>query len=733
MLMRRPGFYSRLCQAALAAALVFGLMPAAQVQAQVPLSGNDLVQADLLAESQSIRAGEPFWVGVRLRMAEHWHTYWRNPGDSGLATEIRWTLPPGFSAGPIVWPIPERIPVAHLVNYGYEGEILLLTQITPPAKAAADNVPLKADVNWLVCQKECIPGEASLDMVLPTGTGGANPETAAAFVTARQTIAQDSPWLARMETTADGYVLHVAVPGLRADRIHSAAFLPYQEAMIEHAAPQSFKVEADRLTLILKRGSFAAAGLPQQTGGLLVLTEDTGGTQQRQAFEFTEIAYGAVTPASIADADWSAVLQAALLAMLGGILLNLMPCVFPVLSIKILALVGHAGPKDIESRRAQMRRHGIAYTLGILISFGALAGLLLGLRAAGAQIGWGFQLQMPLVIAVLAYLLFAMGLSLSGVFHIGGSFAGIGEGLAQRGGYQGSFFTGILAAVVATPCTAPFMGAATGFALTQTAAIGIAIFLALGFGLALPFLVLTFVPQLADRLPRPGVWMARVKQALAFPLYATVAWLIWVLSQQVGQQGLLAALLGLVLVAAAAWTFSLHGRVAAATAAVLLLAAGGAVYSTTRDAVVPAVSTAQVGPTGQTAEAFSRQKLDALLAQQRPVFVNMTAAWCITCMVNERTALNSDSVQAAFRDKAIVYMKGDWTNQDPEITRVLEQNGRSGVPLYLFYAGGRSVVLPQILTPAIVLEHLELLDRVGSYGRQLQTASLSNQTRSVQP
>ncbi|MCW0233189.1 MAG: protein-disulfide reductase DsbD family protein [Ferrovibrio sp.] len=726
--MRRPGFLSRLYQAALAAVLVLGLMPA--VQAQAPLSGNDLVQAELLAEPQSIRAGEAFWLGIRLRMAEHWHTYWRNPGDSGLATEIRWTLPPGFSAGPIVWPVPERIPVAHLVNYGYDGEILLLTQITPPAALPSGELALKADVNWLVCQKECIPGEAALDLALPTGTGGASPATAAAFDAARQKIAQASPWSARIETGSDGYVLHVAVPGLRADRIHSAAFLPHQEAMIEHAAPQAFKVEADRLTLTLKRGSFAAAGLPQQTGGLLVLTEDTGGTQQRQAFEFAEIAYGAPA-ATVSAAGWSTILQAALLAMLGGILLNLMPCVFPVLSIKILALVSHAG-----AGRAQMRRHGMAYMLGILLSFGALAGLLLGLRATGAQIGWGFQLQMPLVIAVLAYLLFAMGLSLSGVFHVGGSFAGIGEALTRRGGYQGSFFTGVLAAVVATPCTAPFMGAATGFALTQPAAIGMAIFLALGFGLALPFLVLTFVPQLADRLPRPGLWMDRVKQALAFPLYATVAWLIWVLSQQVGEKGLLAALLGLVLVGAAAWTFSLRGQMAGATAGLLLLVTGIALYGVARNPVRSAApQQAQIAPSGIRTEAFTRARLDTLVAQQQPVFVNMTAAWCITCMVNERTALSSDRVQAAFRDRDIVYMKGDWTNQDPEITRVLEQHGRSGVPLYLLYAAGQTVVLPQILTPAIVLEHLDLLDRVGSHGRQPQTASLSNlsTTRSVQP
>ncbi|MBS4047521.1 MAG: thioredoxin family protein [Alphaproteobacteria bacterium] len=719
--MRSPGFFRRLHQVALgaglAAALALGLLPAAQAQPQAQLSGNDLVDAALIAEPQSIRAGQPFWVGVRLRMAEHWHTYWRNPGDSGLATEISWALPPGFSAGPIVWPIPERIPVAHLVNYGYEGEILLLTQIMPPAQIPGD-VKLRADVNWLVCQKECIPGEATVDLALPGGTGDANPATKAAFEAARQQVAQASPWPARMQMTDTGFVLSVAAKGLEAGRIKEAVFLPHQESMIEHAATQPLRLDADGLTLQMQRGSFAAAGLPQQTGGLLLISEDIGGKLQQQAFEFSQISYGAATAAA---ADWARVLQAALLALLGGMLLNLMPCVFPVLSIKVLALVGHAG-----QGRAQMRRHGIAYTLGILVSFAALAGLLLALRASGAQIGWGFQLQMPLVIALLAYLLFAMGLSLSGVFYIGGSFAGIGESLVQRGGYQGSFFTGVLAAVVATPCTAPFMATATGFALTQPAAVGIGIFLALGFGLALPFLILTWVPQLADRLPRPGLWMERVKQALAFPLYATVAWLVWVLSQQVGQQGLLAAMLGLVLVAAAAWSFGLRGRVAMASAVVLLIAAAGALYSTARDPAAPAATMAQAQPGGAPTESFSRQKLDSLVAQQKPVFVNMTAAWCITCMVNERTALSSDSVQAAFRERGITYMKGDWTNQDPEITRVLEQNGRSGVPLYLYYAGGKSVVLPQILTPAIVLEHLDQLDR------PQKSASLSNPTANTQ-
>lgn len=712
------GLVRRLSIAVLAALLL--LAPAAMAE----LPGNRLVKAALIAEPEGIRGGEPFWVGVRLRMAEHWHIYWRNPGDSGLATEIAWTLPPGYSAGPIVWPVPAQIPVAHLVNYGYEGEVLLLTQITPPARVTGD-VALQADVNWLVCQKECVPGEARLDTTLPAGDGRRNPETAAAFDAARLQLPQPSPWQVRLEPNAEGYVLHVAAAGLRGDTIRNAVFLPDSETLIEHAASQPLTVDRDGLSLRLKRSTYAAAEPPARSAGLLILTEDTGGTQQRQAFELTGIPLAAAPAAPLAD--WPAILQAALLALLGGIVLNLMPCVFPVLSIKILALVRHAG-----EGRARMRRHGFAYTLGVLLSFGILAAILLGLRAAGAQIGWGFQLQMPLVVALLAYLLFVMGLSLSGVFHIGGRFAGIGDGLARRGGYQGSFFTGILAAVVATPCTAPFMGAAVGFALTQPAIIGIAVFLALGLGLSLPFLALTLVPQLAERLPRPGPWMERVKQALAFPLYATVAWLIWVLSQQVGQTGLLAALLGLVLLAAAAWSWNLPGRWATVAAAIAIIATGLALAGVTRDPVQGGAQVAQIN-SNSSSQAFSRQKLATLLAEKRPVFVNMTAAWCITCMVNERTALGTESVQAAFRDRNIVYLKGDWTNQDPEITAVLEQHGRSGVPLYLYYANGQSIVLPQILTPAIVLQHLDSIDRIGTRGQPEKSASLSNQTRSVKP
>ncbi|KAB2913710.1 MAG: thiol:disulfide interchange protein [Hyphomicrobiaceae bacterium] len=705
------------CAAIAALALLAG--PTAVLAASPP--AQELVKAALLAEPAAVKAGEPFWVGVRLTMKEHWHTYWRNPGDSGEATTIRWQLPPGFAAGPTVWPAPSRIPVAHLANYGYSGEAMLLTRITPPAALdASAPLTLKADVSWLVCEKECIPGEASLSLVLPVAAGAISaqpaPETKAAFDAARAATPQPSPWTAKVDVRRDGLTLRVAAKGLKAEGIRSALYFPFSETLIAHAAPQPFEISDAGLSLRLTASAALATGTPKDAGGLLVVEEAMGAATVRHAFELTQVAVGA-GPADTAEAASPlTVLQAALAAFAGGLILNLMPCVFPVLSIKVLGLIKHAGQSP-----AHVRMHGLSYTAGVVAAFLALAGALLTVRAAGAEVGWGFQLQSPVVVALLAYVLFAMGLSLSGVYHFGGALQGLGSGLAQRSGLSGSFFTGVLAVVVATPCTAPFMGTALGFAMTQPAIVGLAVFLALGLGLALPFLILTLAPRLVARLPRPGAWMETLKQALAFPIYATVAWLVWVLGQQVGPTGLFAALFGLVLVALAAWSFSVSQtagsigrRVAASLTIASLAAAGLAVAGLEQDRALSADTAQPASASG--VEVFSQRRLDELRAANRPVFVNLTAAWCITCLVNERAVLATGAVKAAFAGKNIAYLKGDWTNRNPEITRVLERHGRSGVPLYLLYAGtGEPVVLPQILTSAIVLDEIA---RVADAGLQ---------------
>ncbi|KQP76902.1 thiol:disulfide interchange protein [Methylobacterium sp. Leaf111] len=702
---------------ALALAL-FGLaLPTASAQGfKVPA---DLVKASLVGEPAAIRPGEPFTVGIRLVMRPHWHVYWRNPGDSGLAPEVAWTLPPGFSAGPIQWPSPSRIPVAHLMNYGYEGEAVLLAQVTPPATlASAKPVTLQAKLTYLVCERECVPGSAELRLTLPvaqTGTStGVAPGSMMLFEAARAALPAPAPWPVRYGAENGRLQVHLAAPaGLAASDV---AYFPYAETAIENAAPQEARSDADGLHIDLARGD-ATAAAPATLPGVLTFAEATPDGPVRRAYAIGEApdatavatASAATTNAAMAPtpaqapAESLTLWSAAGLAFLGGLLLNLMPCVFPVLSIKVLSLVRHSGEPA-----GRVRLHGLAYTAGVLASFLALAGLLIALKGAGAGIGWGFQLQSPLVVAGLAYLLLAMGLSLSGVVHLGAGIAGLGDGLTRRAGLEGSFFTGILATVVATPCTAPFMGSAVGFALTQEAGVSLAVFASLGLGLALPFLALTIWPAALRRLPRPGAWMDTLKGALAFPIYATVAWLVWVLSQQVGSAGLLAALVGLVLVGLAAWAWERgHGAGPAGT----WVARGTAVAALAALAILTlGLDRDRAGADAAQADgsAFTQARLDGLLAQGKPVFVNMTAAWCITCQVNERVALRAEAVQAGLKARGITALKGDWTNQNPEITRLLERHGRSGVPLYLLYSGaGEPTVLPQILTPGLVLEALQ--------------------------
>ncbi|PIK71169.1 thiol:disulfide interchange protein [Methylobacterium frigidaeris] len=555
--------------------------------------------------------------------------------------------------------------------------------------------------------------------VAPAGTSPRpDPRTAALFAQGRERLPVPAPWPVRLVQDGGTPVLTIDAPGLKA---RDVAFFPYAETALEHAAEQVATSDATGLHLRLQRSSQTAADAPApRADGVLTLTEETGSGPVRRAYALgtampAPAALAAPVPApapaapAIGPAEAEGLWQAAFLAFLGGLLLNLMPCVFPVLSIKVLSLVRHSGESP-----GRVRLHGLAYAAGVLAAFVSLAGLLIALRAGGAQIGWGFQLQSPLVVAGLAYGLFAMGLSLSGVWHLGGRAASLGDGLTRRAGLEGSFFTGVLATVVATPCTAPFMGAAVGYGLTQGAVVALTVFTALGLGLALPFALLAAWPALLRRLPRPGAWMETLKGLLAFPLYLTVAWLVWVLSQQVGSAGLMAGLAGLVLVAFCAWVTE-RGRMAGAGAVARRGAQGAALLGLLALAGILAVlDRDRAGPVAVAAadgiEPFSQARLDALLAERRPVFVNMTAAWCITCQVNDRATLRAASVRAAFKAHDVAQLKGDWTNQNPEITRVLEANGRSGVPLYLLYDGrGGVTALPQILTEATVRDALAAL------------------------
>jgi thiol:disulfide interchange protein DsbD len=677
------------------------------------------VEARLVSEVKDITAsGGVISVGLHLKMQPGWHTYWRNPGESGEATTIAWTLPKGFVASDIIWPYPERIPFGELANYGFSDEITLRVELTvPKGLRSGESVTLKADVAWLVCKDICIPEKGTLELTLPVLDEvlvfNFNEQRENPFdkVRAREPVKSDS-FNARFAATASDVTLYFE-PTLSGMGLGSSAqFFPFTKGLLKASAPQTAEARGGGFAITVPPGwRLRDAERRQSTetiDGVLVIPAIEGAAAQ--AYELTlqrgEVPAAATPKVAAADLPLA---EAILFAILGGLILNLMPCVFPILSMKALALV-QAGHTE------RPWTDGIAYLLGVLVTFAGLAGALLWLRAMGEDVGWGFQLQSPLSVAILAYILTLVGLNLSGVFNVGGSIQNTGQGLAGKGGLIGAFFTGVLAVVVAAPCTAPFMGAAMGYAFTQDPIITIVVFLALGFGLALPWVIVSFSPALIRMLPRPGAWMERFKQFLAFPMYAAAAWLVWVLSQQVDPEGLFRVMLGIVFVALAAWAFGVvQARAArseriilssiifllALAAAVALIAAPFAARTSDGTSVEGEGAGVQMPKVAYTAA-----RLAELRNEGRAVFVNLTAAWCVSCLYNERVALASKAVADAFKATNTAYVVGDWTNQNAEIGKLLKEHGREGVPLYLYYPAGRGEpqVLPQILTEILILE-----------------------------
>lgn len=672
-----------------------------------PEAATEHVKARLVSSQAAVAPGQRFTVALAQDIKSHWHTYWLNPGDSGQATSIDWA---GTEAGPIQWPTPSVQAIGPIVNYGYEGRPALLVDLTVPADARpGGRFKPTAEVRWLVCKDVCIPEQVSLGLDLPVAAQAQAGPDAAQIEEWRRDIPQPAPFAVQLKAAPQGVQLSGPTAGL--DGAPSKAyFFADTWGAVAHSAPQALKADGGRWMLEIPAGDEPlAAGKP--LSGVIVLTTAAGDQAWTVSAPMPEgagkgpgpadlVAPAADTaepaPAPVSDLG---LLPALALALVGGLILNLMPCVFPVLSIKALALVNQGNHKA----------EGLAYTAGVLASFVLLAAVLIALRAGGQQVGWGFQFHSPVFVLVVAYLLFLVGLNLSGLFEIGGGFTGIGSGLAARQGLAGSFFTGVLAAVVATPCTAPFMGAALAFALAQPAVVMLAVFLALGLGLALPFLILAFWPAAQRWLPRPGAWMDKFKQFLAFPMYAAVVWLLWVLAQQTGADGVALALMGLVLMAFGLWWRRASGASLAGTAAALasvVLALGMSAW------IKPVSADTTPGASASAHEPYSAERLAELRGQNKPVFVNMTAAWCISCLVNERVALSRPEVGEAFAKAGITYLKGDWTREDPRITAVLKAHGRSGVPLYLYYAPGAAEarVLPQILTPGLVIEAVTAAD-----------------------
>ncbi|MCO5090273.1 thioredoxin family protein [Bosea sp. (in: a-proteobacteria)] len=661
------------------------------------------VTATLLSSRDTVAPGERFEVALVQKLSPRWHSYWLNPGDSGEPTQIRWDLPAGATAGEIQWPAPKAIRVEPLVNFGFEGTVVLPVEITVPADARpGDSFPLKAEATWLVCEKICIPEEGSFSLDLTVGAASVADADATARIEAA-IAALPRPASFRGRLGDDAGKLALALPGLPAG-VTEPRFFPVSDTLIEHAAEQPF-TPGETPSLTLTRASAFKLAEPTLSG---VLTFTEAGT--RKAVTLVADADPALVAASGAAAETrpavvpipmpvegaDLTLWAALVfAFAGGLILNLMPCVLPVLFIKALgfAQVAHRS-------RAEVREQGLIFLGGVLTTFTALAGAVIALGQLGSGVGWGFQLQSPPLVIALAVVMVLIGLNLLGAFEIGTGATGLGNGLASRGGRFGAFMTGMLAVVVATPCTAPFMGAAMGYAVTQAPAVALPVFLALALGFALPVVALSFAPGLLRLLPKPGRWMLVLKQAFAFPMFATAIWLIWVASVQSGPQGVLAALVAVLAAGFAVWLIgvtrgSLPRRlIGSAVAALVVLGAG---WFTVQNAVPGVASEARAGET----EAWSPERVAALQAEGKPVFVNFTAAWCITCLANERVALSRQEVKEAFARLGVAYLKADWTNRDARIAQALSGQGRAGVPLYLFYPGRRQAppeTLPQILS-----------------------------------
>ncbi|MET3495516.1 thiol:disulfide interchange protein DsbD [Variovorax boronicumulans] len=687
------------------------------------------VRAELVAHApDGVSPGAQVWVGLQIAHQPEWHTYWKNAGDSGLPTELAWTLPAGVSTGDIAWPVPEKIPVGNLANYGYENTVLLpvplevSTLYRPPvALGGTPALDIKLKASWLVCRKECIPEEGEFTLALPLQ--GSTALHKAEFDAAQAALPQPLAKPGNIEV--NGNNLQVKLEGLpAAAQGKTLDFFPETPEVIRTAAvsgkdwTQSWQGGTWTATLPLADQRSAS---PTVMPLVVALAEADRQPGQPVAWR-TEAPVAGTWPAATTRAEVSPALQAALAAnaanatvgtspalntpssttfiaalfgaLLGGLLLNLMPCVFPILAIKVLGFARQAGNASAH------RKAGLAYTGGVMLSFLALGGAMLALRAAGAQLGWGFQLQSPGVVAALAALFTLMGLNLAGVFEFGRAAPSSVCSAQAKHPLANDFLSGVLAVVIASPCTAPFMGVSLGFAIGLPAAQALLLFAALGFGLALPYLVAGFVPAIAHLLPKPGPWMGTLRRLLAFPMFATVAWLVWILGQQSGIDGAGTLLALLVCMAAVVWALTLRGRTRLVIATVLIAFTAlltGAIGRNVLQVVEPA--TIAAGGANQRWQPWSAERVSQISAAGQPVFIDFTAAWCVTCQYNKKNTLADAEVLADFDARKVAMLRADWTRRDPAITAALTALGRSGVPVYVLQAPGKApVVLTEILS-----------------------------------
>jgi thiol:disulfide interchange protein/DsbC/DsbD-like thiol-disulfide interchange protein len=678
------------------------------------------VEAELVASRTALTPGQPLTVALRLAMQRGWHTYWQNPGDSGLPTTIEWKLSAGLTAGPIQWPVPRVLPVGPLVNFGYEGEVLLFADISAvPDFLSGKTTTLAARVDWLVCKEICIPEGADLALTLPVATqGDADPRWGDAIARARSALPRPlTGWRVSANALGDKVELTL-MPQAGGGDPGALRFLPFAEGKIEPAGAQLATRSGSARKLLLPVAN-QRVGDFTRVNGLLTASNGFG---DASAGIIDVPLTGTVAPAASAPSASAPstpvfaaggepplpLLVAMAFAFIGGVLLNLMPCVFPVLSLKVLGFAAH------HDSRAAMRTHGLAFAAGVVVSFWLLAAGLVALRAAGQQLGWGFQLQSPAVVAALAILFFALALNLSGVFEVHQLLPSALASWNARNAYVNDALSGMLAVVIASPCSAPFMGAALGYALTESAVVTWLTFTALGLGMALPYLLLAFFPAWRAKLPKPGPWMLRLKHLLAFPLYASVIWLAWVLGAQLDNDAVARLGAMLVLIALALWLWPAMrsgnrlwgaGAIAATVSAVAI---GWPLFTAVPAGETAAVRTALAdsGPW----RSYSADRVSQLISTGRPVFVDFTAAWCVTCQVNKQLVLNTDAVQQAFAGSNVALVRADWTRRDLDIGRALAALGRNGVPVYVLYRPGKApLLLPEVLQQRMILDALATL------------------------
>lgn len=651
------------------------------------------VTASLVSSHDSVAPGQEFYIALRTELDDHWHTYWRNPGDSGEPVQIDWTLPEGVTAGAINWPLPRPIPTGPIVNYGFEGTPLFPVKFTVSRDVEIGSViTIVSDFYYLVCKDVCIPEQGKVSLPIAVGESAED----LGWKTEIDAALEASPKRRGIQgaITKTGASLDMSFTNLPEGDFSKAYFFPYKQGIIGHSDPQIITRGADGLRLSTTPDYIWDDPTPKVFGG--VLTYETGGTLKGVAVTLAvgkPLNIGAVaTPKAAIGGEtlWTAIIG----ALIGGLILNLMPCVFPVISMKALSIA-----KAAHGERAKIKREAWLYTAGVIATFMLLALIIVALKAGGSEVGWGFQLQSPKIVAVLSVLLFVVGLNLLGVFEFGSSLQNTGSELTQKSGAAGSFFTGALAVIVATPCTAPLMGPAVGYAFTAPVILTLLVFLALAIGFALPFLLIAYVPRILARLPKPGPWMVRFKEILAFPMFAAAIAGIWILTQQAGANGAFFALCAMLAFGFAIWLFKREGFLGKALGALSILATIALPLTVSASGASAVVTSGKIN-----AEAWSPARVAELQAEGRPIFVDFTAAWCVTCKANEIAVLNKAKTQRLFKDTNTAFLIADWTNKDDVIAAELAKYGRAGVPLYLVY-NNKSVspaILPQVLNHDVI-------------------------------